>query len=1138
MFAEFTREYYSASPARLGELVITKQFLDEYEVRHTRPISGTRAFGTHSDEYVRKQSEELNDRIAHYYRNLEKYKSGDHITLADVERAVKGSVSTGNPKVAVANLALESLALLEKQMDYADGKKNFYQSGEAYARMQRGFGSNFTRLHEALVDSVENDPNLAKIFDRARTAQVMVSTKDDRLKVLSRKRDAINKELSGLANNNSEQARDYRKALGAQKKVLDAQIGAAEKGQSLDKKQIEKLFGEISDELRSTMRTQYQTLAKEIEEEKSARQAQRDARLKELEYEAYSSTVNSLANASAKLGGEEGRKLGMAISAVGNGTIKFIQDVDKARELIDAVPPKKFAAILKLGSGGLDLLLNLGSLIGSLFGGGPSIEEIILKEIQALRKEVQTMRQEMFAQFNGVHEHLNQVYVSLLDELGRIERNQAISLQHMTSALRKLDLLGDEIVRSSINTREMMNTLEERLTLKPFESAMMDPLDGMNDDMFLAGMNSFKTCIENTNDAIKSGKGIKLGGSPEAVRQSLVKIHKERIADGEEWKAKEIGTYFNAIKRLYPEARDLETAGNPAVWLYCARLYLKSLLIRPEMYQRYLKAMNIGTSRPIEKIRNVGLEMQHSFDRIPPQLIKAILADYTGALNELKKEYHGDKGRKNWLAVHLDNARDFKIPFSVSNLNGIDPWIRPQEYKSQEFGYVAKERKISRCSDYEFEFINNNLAPELAVQQGFDELLFEKYRPYLIAERLGLGALSFCYKSVRWENFNYRLPLGENGRVVQAHLAFDIEGHYAGKDGKKRPIFVHSFVSPKNQEVGTDKLVSKSVSPPVTEWQPTGPYNGLQWKAGRIDSKLPYARTEGSELADQLKDQWPTLAQASKSSTGKDIGKEATQHRKSLEETLDGLFSLARLAIHDKVKKVAKHGGDGGSEALQNASVHLDSSRDSLDLLLSYRLPVSSRSDQNLAHLISGLVALPKTEGALDALFFPPRVLSINSQALRTLIDKMKQQMPKPSDEEIARQELELEKIRVIEAIIKYTQAVRGDSAVARDLGITPEEVSALQAAINKKELSLLHLIHLSLFGLYKAVLTDRLDKPGYREDFPEIKEMLNTLNLLIANFQSVANGSVSVLSGAETTDRASGTPTHKALQARPRATP
>jgi len=308
-----------------------------------------------------------------------------------------------------------------KAVDEAFGWLADYQSREFDRKFREEGGQD-------IYDAAQKDPVIASGFDATLGAELKTRLTDSNKELVDRF-DQLDKANTGLA--------DQLKAVLTDTGAIRTDIKAFE---AMAENQFHHINSGINTQIGIARENLLQTstivgyLARQ--EAASLRQAQEARR--QAAYQQQLAGMQAGVNMLGTLIGFGDAKLGKKVSAVGTAGIKLFDAVTKFSAGIGSVGGWASAALTGNVAGAVF------SLVSSFFGGGPSPEELMLKELGVIKKMIVELGKHLDQRFDRVDASLNRIYGEMLTQFAAVEFRLGVldrdvdSLQVTTTQIRDL----------------------------------------------------------------------------------------------------------------------------------------------------------------------------------------------------------------------------------------------------------------------------------------------------------------------------------------------------------------------------------------------------------------------------------------------------------------------------------------------------------------------------------------------------------------------------------------------------------------------------------------------------------------------------------------------------------------------------
>jgi|GEM_PF-4103029 len=1104
VYQKMMDQHFHQSVETMGELIIVKRTLDQYDQEQTNLRGGLRFYGEKSPEQVRELAEKIKHNITGYHKSIAASKAGDRVTPKDVVSAVEKVVGVakstrGNVPITGVFAASELYALQTKYENESRGTQSLLFLGEKRAEELR---TGTTKFYDVISNGVMEhfiDPNIAKAFDVNYADKVHGSVQADDATNLRNQERYLQEQRAKTSASDTIAGRQATRALDLQLAINKKRQEAAADRRNVTKAEIQELLNDFQKKINENIIEDRKAMLSDLGAANSKPESLSETELRNLRRSTLQHGANTLVDLTNFLG-PGGNDLGKVIGGISSTALDFSDALEIARKFAD--DGKRLESVGAAALGGIGAVVSLALLYKNLLFPSKDISQHTYEQVVELRNEVRALHEEMRAHFSAQHHQISAVYVDLLGNLNRIENNQAVDARAMVSSLRKLKSLGDQLSFTALDQQQLMETLSNRILLVPHIPEVYEPDAPMSEQGFKSALAVLKDCAsKHVFDAIANASTLKSTGSP-IEKLSFLARHPEQV----DRNGVASSMYFASLKEMFPtEAEGISPSGNESQWMYCAAVYLAAMKARPDLYRKYLSDSSPSGPYDLRKIREAGEILQQRSDAISPELIVRALRNYNEAHALLGKAYGNAK--YPYLNATLDNSAKFGLPENFS-MSGLDPWANTFEQKLQiRAGFRSEGFVINHCkladgkSPPEF--------PAVALSSKFTDQLVDKYPYYAQAERLKLGTIEICYRP-RWIETEYKpyeaksergfgfgmeiLP--RHTRSVHAKLQIEVEAVFHTGKGD-RTIF--------QKTINSNEKLYHSIEVGIKFDQNKQPID-WQWWRGPDQAQEPknpllhFSKTSASNFIEQIflgRDHQslgtktlivPSVAAAAPFSETpfertKTVPDEAYRAYSDLAEKMirdarTTLLDVVKVesrstsAIHEKLLALSQAGGEGHQDSLQKAAEYVEGTREGLDFLVSNRLPHSLHNSAYLRHFFWGAGSLPEGERALkDFSYFNSYKVSAED----------------------------------LKSSIAYTQDIRNWEN-AQKLGFTKEDFESLQKRIDQKVLTPVQRVHLTLFILYKELIATRLDVKGYSESDPRLKELLDSLRFFEENFETLKN--------------------------------
>jgi hypothetical protein len=453
---------------------------------------------------------------------------------------------------------------------------------------------------------------------------------------------------------------------------------------------------------------------------RAALQADRQHQIDQLALQAADSGVYLLSTF-AKLSGNN--DAARTISVAGGAAIQVYKSVSEFQ---------KSAAALGDAGQTLGSVVLTGNLVGaalnivSLFSqSGPTVDQVILDQLQAIRKQIADLSQQMNDRFNRVDLELNQIYTTL-----------NLGLYQVIGDVRQLDSKIDDVRSGLLKTEAKLNRLEQTLysyldaaSRRQFKADIYNILtyktnhpDAMPYDVFANYANELNVwSIDTSKDALEAGASVRSFDDAE-IKHELSSLPLENNVN-----------YLVQLVdvRLKPKGvQSLTTVGrlaNPRDWEISSEAYIRLLSDWPESYRTISRNWQQLRGDGVFGIYSVGAELDNSIRAITltpadatgkqrgnRALFDALIADYNSKADSYTQTM------KTWERAF--NGRLVPDPRKASANVDIDLW--GDTHQSTSYAPSASQIAFPKGS--------------VPVPDGFISLVPSVFR---LAEQLGIGTV-------------------------------------------------------------------------------------------------------------------------------------------------------------------------------------------------------------------------------------------------------------------------------------------------------------------------------------------------------------------------------------------------------------
>lgn len=406
--------------------------------------------------------------------------------------------------------------------------------------------------------------------------------------------------------------------------------------------------------------------------------------------------------------------LGNKIATVGNAALQIANSISKYNDTISRLGQAGagFASVVMTAN-----IVAAGLSLISLFGGGPSPEEMILEEVRELRKQIAQLGQVMMERFDRIDKSLHKIYETLNTRLDQID----LTLGKLTGSV-------EDIQRSLYDVESTLNRVERNIKswlVAGFRRDLIETINGTLNYKENFGINMdyssqfvpreikfYTWAVSNSQDPLEAGVT-----KPVDDFQVYDVLTNFPLENNINYLSQFLSTRFPTLG-LPPLAS--QTLSNPRDWSLSSEAYMRLAAEWPQHYKK------VSGCR-IEQIYNRGREVQSALQRISTvttgnetkanyQLFDVLMANYQAKAAALKTETQNtEAARKAELKLQLANA------------------------------WSPKFSPIQACPGAN----TNGVNEALSVPGGLDQLIPNLYRA---SERFGLGSMQICYDSVTWSD--------------------------------------------------------------------------------------------------------------------------------------------------------------------------------------------------------------------------------------------------------------------------------------------------------------------------------------------------------------------------------------------------
>ncbi len=578
-----------------------------------------------------------------------------------------------------------------------------------------------------------------------------------------------------------------------------------------------------------------QVLQNQQTEKSKERTAQLEKDFQKLQMDAAASGIYILSSLANLIGNP---KLGKVIGVVGNSTITIFDSVRKYGETLNKFKESGSAlGSLVLTGNILGAAINL---VGLFAGGGPSPEQVIIDQLNEVKKQIGALSNSMDAHFEQVDKNLNVIYNVLNTGLNHVIGKLDIIDENVVDVQRSLFRLEDNLVRLESRLTELMQTsaqIEFQNHLNAIISYKADHIEPMPYNLFVDYANELYTwATVHSKDAIMAG-ALTRNFEDDDLYKELSAPLDENLNFLSSYVKKQLSN--KGITEPYTGER----LANPVLWQIVAGAYIRLMSEWPshfeKMSQNWTSANGkglfgvYGSGREIDNfVRRTTMIRSGTENRPNHQLFNSLIDNH-------------QKKTKEFLEALKDAEKEYLMQFSKS------PQIQAANLDLNFWGTPSQNTvRISRP----FVTIGIGADQKKYPLELNDEFLVDIPNQYLIADHIGLGVFISKFNA-SWQLKTSKLGRGE--QVTGTHnLEIEMTISFRMKSGLEFELSRRKYLNDRNVyfEIGiggspqapTDAIKHAG----TTHWWEGE--NGIQ-KKFMTKSQLIFKKSDTNEIDNILK---------------------------------------------------------------------------------------------------------------------------------------------------------------------------------------------------------------------------------------------------------------------------------------------
>lgn len=405
--------------------------------------------------------------------------------------------------------------------------------------------------------------------------------------------------------------------------------------------------------------------------------------------------------------------------------------------------------------------------LSGIFGQEKPVTQVILEQLQEIRKQIVELRDEMRARFDRVEKRINKVFTGILNrlaeldfDLGQIEANVdelQLALYDLHSEVQRLNSNVRAFLQAA-NRRDLVETINGSLRFRDRTGEDLDL-----DSFLLAENRFFSWGHDHAKDELQAG------------------LEQRSFSDDDlfdELSSAPLAANINYVRAFPAERFNLPALSpvrlaNPFDWIIAAEAYAQlheESSTRTESGQRVADLIAVGDA------------LGTSLSRIANKLLLGALSEhYIASFAALQQPI---------AAVEAELRLD-----PDTGLHGIDLFGGPEQEPNQHALDAQSFDDLRRCDGRSFDASHDTVPVLASIGTGFD---YSSLRPFMIASNLsqskvpgvadGLARLSACVQADWLVQSSADGPF--NKVIVIYQLVFAVRINYGDA-----PVFVHSFKS-------------------------------------------------------------------------------------------------------------------------------------------------------------------------------------------------------------------------------------------------------------------------------------------------------------------------------------------------------
>jgi predicted nucleic acid-binding Zn-ribbon protein len=401
-----------------------------------------------SDEDRAEIQQKLNSVYGKYQETVN-YSQGHYKLDSDpvdaVQSVVKiaGDVFGKDPRVKIGSGVVQDMLKwgVKFYEHYRRPKEQVKAQGEL-ASQSMELQAEAAQVFEKCWDLAHADPRNAKVIDSLVAGEFGGSVLQDGQTILKNNAGFLDSKVvesmvAGINPDGSIRLKEDDFAQFAQGKMDDLQQSLADARNEVE--QSQKTLDEINERARA------QALAQELRAHAEAEEQKFQLTTKSARSSIYIlSTFIGFSNP------ERARQL----SIVGSATLQVVESVHQFNRAIEGASRLGTAMSSAILTGNI---LGAAMDIASLFGGGPSADQMILREIEQLRQQIADLNKQMNSRFDHVDTALNEIYASLNDNFLAIEAELREARVDLSTVQQNILQLHERVNSLEFNVYDYLN---------------------------------------------------------------------------------------------------------------------------------------------------------------------------------------------------------------------------------------------------------------------------------------------------------------------------------------------------------------------------------------------------------------------------------------------------------------------------------------------------------------------------------------------------------------------------------------------------------------------------------------------------------------------------------------------------------